>query len=199
MASHEQGGELGADQLFSRLYGELHRMARRQVWRSGRSGPLGPTTLLHEAYLDISGREGVVEFPDRDRFLAYAAKVMRSLVIDFVRSRRTQKRGGSVEILPLSLANGAELRDPVELSRIGAAVDALALEDPELAELVDLKFFCGFSFAEIGALRGVAERTVQRHWLKARIYLHRALSETSPPARPWQDGCATRSAQRVSG
>lgn len=177
IASAEQGDRSAADALFSTLYSELHRLARRQLARSGPGVTIGVTTLLHEAYLDISKRDAAV-FPDRARFLAYAARVMRGLIIDYARSRQAQKRGGGFEITALV----SEIADPVaderDLSRISAALDELAAVDESLAQVVDLKFFCGFSLAEIAAMRGVSERTVQRHWEKARIYLYRTVRDT---------------------
>jgi RNA polymerase sigma factor (TIGR02999 family) len=169
-----------ADALFDTLYAELHRQARRELARQGRPvAGLGVTTLLHEAYLTISGREGMV-FPDRPRFMAYAARVMRGLIIDDVRRRQSQKRGALFEITSLGTDQAENIADAQELSRIGDALDELATVDAELAEIVDLKFFCGFSFAEIAAMRGVSERTVQRNWEKGRIYLHRTITEPTP-------------------
>jgi RNA polymerase sigma factor (TIGR02999 family) len=171
IASAEGGDRAAADALFGALYAELRRMASRQLSRSPGHITLGTTTLLHEAYLDIAGREGVV-FPDRGRFMAYAARVMRGLIIDYARSRKAQKRGGEFEITSLDADVADPAADPAELTKIGQALDELAAADPPLAQVVDLKFFCGFSFAEIAAMQGVSERTVQRHWEKARIYLH---------------------------
>lgn len=174
ITSTERGDTSAANELFAALYSELHRLASRQLARNAGGVTLGTTTLLHEAYLDIAGREGA-RFPDRGRFMAYAAKVMRGLVIDYARSRRALKRGGEFTIVSLADEAGAGAADEKELSQIGRALDALARVDPSLAEIVDLKFFCGFSFAEIAALRGVSERTVQRRWDKARLYLHRTI------------------------
>ena len=166
-----------AEALFATLYTELHGLARRQLARNA-GVSLGASSLLHEAYLDMSQRAGAV-FPDRARFMAYAARVMRSLIIDHARSRRTRKRDGALEISGLELSELEGAVDGRELEQIGAALDELATLEPALAQVVDLKYFCGFSFAEIAAMQGVTERTVQRHWAKARIYLHQALSETS--------------------
>ena len=177
IASSERGDRSAADELFSALYAELHRLARRQLAREGGEGTLGTTTLLHEAYLDISRREGVM-FPDRGRFMAYAAKVMRGLIIDYARNRRAQKRGGGFELTTFEEESGGAAADERGLVEISGALDDLAGVDPPLAELVDLKFFCGFSFPEIAAMHGVSERTVQRHWEKARIYLHRSIRKT---------------------
>jgi RNA polymerase sigma factor (TIGR02999 family) len=107
--------------------------------------------------------------------MGYAARVMRGLIIDHARDRQAQKRGGQFEITSLGTDAGENVVDDRELRQISEALDELAKSDPPLAELVDLKFFCGFSFAEIGAMRDVSERTVQRNWEKARIYLHRSL------------------------
>jgi RNA polymerase sigma factor (TIGR02999 family) len=179
IAGAERGDRSAADALFAQLYSELHRLAQRQLARRGGGVTIGVTTLLHEAYLDMAGRDGAV-FPDRARFMAYAARVMRGLIIDYARGRRAQKRGGSFEITSLDDEVARPPADERELSRISAALDELATVDASLAQVVDLKFFCGFSFQEIAALRGVSERTVQRHWEKARIYLHRSLGTMGP-------------------
>jgi RNA polymerase sigma factor (TIGR02999 family) len=168
----ENGDNAAADTLFSTLYSELHRLAKRELARWGTPASLSVTTLLHEAYLDIAAREGQ-SFPDRARFMGYATRVMRGLIIDHARSRNAIKRGGQFEITSLKTDSGENLVDAKELSAISDALDQLAKVDPKLAELVDMKFFCGFSFAEIAALEKLSERTVQRRWEKARIYLHR--------------------------
>ena len=165
-----------ADALFNELYSELHRLARRELHRQGSIGGLGVTTLLHEAYLSISEKHGVA-FVDRARFMGYAARVMRGLIIDDVRRRRSQKRGGLFAITSLRTFHVENVADPNSLVRISDALDELAQVDPDLAEVIDLKFFCGLSFAEIAALRGVSERTIQRNWEKGRLYLHHALGD----------------------
>ncbi len=176
--SSESGDRSAADALFASLYSELHRLAKRQLARQGPSVTLSATTLLHEAYLNIAGREGA-SFPDEGRFMAYAAKVMRGLIIDYARSRQAQKRGGGFEITTLGDAAAEAVADESELVRISVALDGLASVDASLAEVVDLKFFCGFSFAEIAAMRDLSERTVQRRWEKARIYLHREIQQAA--------------------
>ena len=174
ISSTECRDRSAADSLFAALNSELHRLAQRQLVRGGAGVTLGATTLLHEAYLDISQPEAAV-FPDSGRFMAYAAKVMRGLIIDYARRRQARKRGGGFPITTLGDEAGDEPASEKELVQIGEALDELSALDPSLAQIVDLKFFCGFSFAEIAALRGVSERTVQRHWDKARIYLHRTI------------------------
>jgi RNA polymerase sigma factor (TIGR02999 family) len=171
-----------ADGLFSTLYSELHRLARRELNRRGRIGCLGVTTLLHEAYLSISGTDGTV-FVDHARFMAYAARVMRGLIIDDVRRRQSEKRGGLFEITSLDLDHVDSVSNPRVLTQIGDALDELATVDPNLAAVIDLKFFCGFSFAEIAAMRGVSERTIQRNWEKGRLYLYHSIGSSAHSSR----------------
>ena len=170
----EQGDRPAAEALFSALYSELHRLAKRELARQGLPASLSATTLLHEAYLDMAARDGP-SFPDRARFMGYAARVMRGLVIDHARERHAQKRGGLFEITSLDTEAMENAADHRELVQISEALDELVKVEPALAEVVDLKFFCGFSSAEIGAMRDVSERTVQRNWERARIYLHRKI------------------------
>jgi RNA polymerase sigma factor (TIGR02999 family) len=169
----EQGDNSAADALFTALYSELHRIAKRELGRQGFPMSLGATTLLHQAYIEMSSKEGI-SFPDRGRFMGYAGRVMRGLIVDHARRRSAQKRGGQFELT--SVETGIEQASIGKaLSVISDALDELAKIEPSLAELVDLKFFCGLTFAEIAAIRGTSERTVQRQWEKARIYLHRAI------------------------
>jgi RNA polymerase sigma factor (TIGR02999 family) len=112
--------------------------------------------------------------------MRYAARVMRGLIVDHVRSRRAIKRGGQFEFTSFDVEDVAERAvDSGELTRISEALDALERTDATLVEIVDLKFFCGFSFAEIAAMRGISERTVQRRWEMARLYLHRCIAGSS--------------------
>jgi RNA polymerase sigma factor (TIGR02999 family) len=175
----ERGDSSAAEPLFAALYSELHRLAKRELARQGAPLSLSATTLLHEAYLDIAARSGP-SFPDRARFMGYAARVMRGLIIDHVRSRRAVKRGSEFEITSLEHDDVENPADAKELSAISDALDQLAKVEPELAELVDFKFFCGFSFSEIAALQKLSERSVQRKWEKARIYLHRSIRADLP-------------------
>ncbi len=170
------GDPSAAAALFAALYEELHdRLARRELARNGYA-TLGTTTLLHEAYLNIADREGV-HFASRSHFLGYAARAMRGLTIDYVRRRRALKRGGEFHIYGAD-DEVAETEGAAEsLERLSAALDALAATEPDLSQLVDLHFFCGFTFAEVAELRGVSERTVRRHWRSARLLLHQAMQD----------------------
>lgn len=178
----ERGESPTRHALFAALYVDLHRLARRELRRSGPSVTLSPTTLLHEVYLNLHNREGV-QFPDRAHFLAYASRAMRGLMIDYARSRQTLKRGAAFQITSLQADEHGQAADPAELQRLGDAIDRLAAVEPRLAQVVDLKFFGGFSFADIGAMWGLSERTVQRDWEKARLFLGRALADQDDASR----------------
>ena len=175
--SHKQAGS--TDLLFSTLYAELHLMAKRELARRIAPATVSVTTLLHEAYVNLAGR-AQVQFPDHAHFCGYVACVMRGLIIDHARNRTALKRGGGSEITALTTDVSENGADAKQLTVLGDVLNHLAKIEPELAEVVDLKFFCGLSFVEIAALQNVVERTVQRRWEKARLYLYSQLHESCP-------------------
>ena len=137
--------------------------------KQGSGSYLSATTLLQEAYLEMSPKDGAI-FPDGARFMGYAARGMRGLMIEHARRRSAQKRGGRFEIT----SAGGDIQnrpDHHELTRISDALDELAKSDAALAEIVDLKFFCGLYSPRSQPW----ERTAQRQWEKARSYLHPAI------------------------
>jgi len=164
------------DTLFVELYGELKRLADAHARRFDGQITLSATALVHEAYLQFADG-GTRRFESRAHFLAYASRAIRGILIDYSRNRHALKRGGDFHFTSLSDADAASAQqnDGVDLEALGAALDALAALDPRLAEVVDLHFFCGFSFAEIAAQRAVSERTVLRDWKKARLLLGQSL------------------------
>jgi RNA polymerase sigma factor (TIGR02999 family) len=175
-AEAHPGGSAAADELFASLYRELHALAEHQLRRGDSNLTLSTTTLLHEAYLKLSAQSSAT-FDSQARFLAYASRAMRRLVIDFSRRRRARKRGGAFELVA---AEGAEAAPAdgggaEELDRLSDGLDTLARIEPALAELVDLHFFAGFALVDIARMRQVSERTVQRDWRKARLLLFRAV------------------------
>jgi RNA polymerase sigma factor (TIGR02999 family) len=171
MVERAEAGDAGSRDA---LYAELHAIAESHLRRSHGQLTLGATTLLHEAYLDLNSRSRVV-FPDQRHFLKYASRAMRGLLIDYVRAKRAQKRGGEITFVAISDQNIGVTGAASSIETLGHALDELGQLDPALAELVDLKFFCGFSFGEIAAMRGVSQRTIERDWAKARVLLHDAL------------------------
>jgi RNA polymerase sigma factor (TIGR02999 family) len=162
--------------LFASLYAELRRLAARELRRYP-STDVSPTTLVHEAYLNLSQRAGA-QFADDGKYLGYVARAMRGVLIDSFRRHQAVKRGSEFKLVELNTQIREELSDDQSLMRLSTALDDLAQHEPGLAELVDLKYFCGFSFAEIAKLRGVSERTVQRDWQKVRLLLYQDLNDT---------------------
>lgn len=170
-------GDSGAlDRLVSRVYDQLHVIARRELARDGRRATLQTTGLLHEAYLKLVD-QGRVDVQDRAHFMALAATAMRHIVIDFARARRTKKRGG--EWRRVSLAD--ELM-PTEdaLDRMLAVDEALRRldrYDERLSKVVECRFFGGLTVAETAAALDTSPRTVDRAWRKAKAWLYREIRE----------------------
>src|SRR6188508_3079963 len=131
----EAGDPAARDALFASLYSELHTLAQFHLQRSGGQLTMGATTLLHEAYLDLNRRSGVA-FPDRLRFLKYASRAMRGLVIDYIRARRAQKRGGEITFVSVLDENVGTAAVAASVEALGLALDELWHLDPSLSELV---------------------------------------------------------------
>jgi RNA polymerase sigma factor (TIGR02999 family) len=169
------GDTAAADQVVALLYDDLHRVASSRLRHCGDITLLDTTSLVHESYLRLQ-RAGQLDFADRKHFLAYAAKVMRSIVIDTVRARLAERRGGQVVHVPLE-ADGAEAvaTDDEDMLRVHEALDELSHLDARLGRVVEMRYFGGLSESEIADCLGVTERTVQRDWQKARLLLHAAL------------------------
>jgi RNA polymerase sigma factor (TIGR02999 family) len=172
-----QGDGEAADRLFALLYGDLRRLARSRLRNSGEMTLLDTTALVHESFLRFR-HVGALDFPDRDHFLAYAARVMRAVVVDMVRARQAQRRGSgqSQEVtLEVEVVDAAARQHDQEVLRVHEALADLASVEPRLAQVVELRYFGGLSEAEAAAVLGVTERTVQRDWQKARLFLSLAL------------------------
>ena len=170
----QDGDRQAADQVMSLLYADLRRISRSRLARSGELS-LNPTDLVHESWLRLSAGQ-VQDFPDRRRFLAYAARVMRSVVIDHVRARQAERRGGDALFVTLDtgVADLPPQRDD-EILRVHEALEALAAQDARLAQVVEMRYFGGLTEPEIAAALEITERTVQRDWKKARIFLSMAM------------------------
>lgn len=169
-------GDAGAaSQVVSLLYRELQQLARSRLRRSGDITLLDTTALVHEGYLRWQRAQGL-SFPDRRHFFAYAAQAMHSVVVDWVRARQSERRGGGAEHLPLDTAVLAgATAPPDEILRVHEAMADLAATDARLAAVVQMRYFAGLADAEIAEALGLTERTVQRDWQKARLLLSLAL------------------------
>lgn len=165
------------DQLFAAAYPELRRLARSRLRGGGRDAVLDTTALVHESYLRLTRGAGTA-FPDRTRFLVYAGKAMRSIIVDIVRERQTDRRGNGAAHLTLTGGGAHELPQPggeAHILRVNEALEQLARLDPRMAQVVEMKYFAGLTETEIGQALGVTDRTVRRDWEQARLFLAEVL------------------------
>ena len=169
-------GDLAArDELFAAAYSELRKLARSRLRDGGRNTFLETTALVHESYLRFL-KVGELRIEDRRAFFGYASKIMRSVIIDSVRERQAQRRGGELTELTLDTQVSAELPSgEAEVLPVHEALLALEQAEPRLAQVVEMRYFGGYSELEIAEVLGVTERTVRRDWEKARLLLMSAL------------------------
>jgi RNA polymerase sigma factor (TIGR02999 family) len=174
-----QGEREALGRLYELLYPELRRLAHSRVRRSGDLTLLDTTSLVHESYLRFE-KSGALKIGDRAQFMAYAAKVMRSVVVDVIRSRQTERRGGDAEHIELDEAQEAHAvpaADPRESEalRVHESLEELAAIDARLVQVVEMRYFAGMTEPEIASVLGLTVRTVARDWEKARLFLHACL------------------------
>ena len=171
----QAGDSEARDSLFAIAYGELHRLSQGRLRRGGRNTLLDTTSIVHEAYLRFL-RTTQLRAEDRRAFFAYAAQVMRSVIVTSARERLAGKRGGDQAPLTLSTSIAASIpQDEEVILHVHQALEALEQADPRLAQVAQMRYFGGYSEMEIAETLGVTERTVQRDWEKARLILAAAL------------------------
>ena len=172
-ANHGDTGALNG--IFSALYPELHALARARLRRNAPLTLLDTTALLHESYLRLV-KVGALKVENRAHFLAYAARTMHSIVVDFARARLAERRGGGTDDLVLDTEIAANAHEAeTEIVRVHEALTELAAVDPRIVQVVEMRYFGGMTEEEIGAALGITERTVRRDWEKARLLLAIAL------------------------
>lgn len=163
-----------ADHLFEVLYAELRAAARRQLARGRPGETLNTTALVHEAYLKLIHADPS-RCNDRGHFFALAARAMRQIAIDHARRAAAEKRGGEVVVVPLDDLDVPDLSRPGDLLVLEQALERLETVDPELARLVELRFYAGLTVEETADVLGVSSRTIKRDWRKARAFLFDAI------------------------
>lgn len=167
--------EHGADTMFDAAYRELRQLARARLRSGGRNTLLDTTALVHESY-ERMVKAGEVRFPDRPRFLVYAGRVMRSIIVDFARQRQAERHGGKAAHVTFTEEHGDGAAYPEdEIVRVHEALDGLARVDPRMAQVVEMRYFAGLTEVEVAQALGVTDRTVRRDWEQARLFLADAL------------------------
>ena len=167
----------GADkspELSAQTYRQLRVLARARLRSGGRETLLDTTALVHEAYLRIAGVE--MSSLEQRSFFTYASRTMRSVIVDFVRKRQAECRGGDALIVTLTGALAEQQPAAADdIMRVHEALEALAGVDARLAQVVEMRYFAGLSEPEIAHALDISERTVRRDWEKARLLLSRVL------------------------
>ena len=175
LAAARQGDAQAAGAAFALLYDDLHRLARSRLRQHQQMTVLDTTALVHECYLKLAGQHDLA-LADRHHFFAYAARVMRSVIVDFARARLAGRRGGDADHVVLDTELSDKLAAPEnDVLRVHEALEVLAQADARLAQIVELRYFGGLSESEIAEVLGLSERTVRRDWDKARLLLTAAL------------------------
>lgn len=181
LRSVSKGDSSALGELYESLYPELRRIAQVALYRQGRADSMHTTMLVHESFLRLQGNNEL-QLNDRKHFFAYAAKTMRHLIIDQAREQMAQWRGGGVEHVTFDTALvDQSAPDPSQPLRVDEALTALEAVDPDLAALVEMRYFGGYTEVEVAELLDISERTVRRRWDKARAWLLVALTD-SPQA-----------------
>jgi RNA polymerase sigma factor (TIGR02999 family) len=171
----EKGDADAADALFAATYADLRKLARARLRGGGRHTLLDTTSLVHESYLRFA-RAGRLRLEDRLHFMRWAGRVMRSVIVDFVRHRQAERRGAGAERVTLTTGIGhLPTAGEQEILRVHEALDGVALLNARMAQVVEMRYFGGMTEPEIAEALGVTDRTVRRDWEKARLLLREAL------------------------
>ena len=180
MTQEEWPGSRDDEALYRVAYDELKRIASRQLRAAGGVPTLSTTELVHEAYLKLhSGAPA--DWEGRAHFFGAASRAMRQVLVDFARRRRAAKRGGGDARVSLTDQDAALELELDDILAVDEALDRLAALDERLRRIVEMRFFGGFSERDIAEALGVTTRTVERDWLKARLFLLRELNPGHGP------------------
>ena len=174
-----RGGDKAAlDALMPLVYDELRRLARHYLQRERADHTLQSTALVHEAYARLIGQNSP-DWQNRAHFFGVAAQLMRQILVDYARSHRAAKRGGSVCKLPLDDADSHASKADIDVIALDDALQSLAKLDPQQSRVVELRFFAGLSIEDTSEVLGLSPSTVKRDWNTARVWLYRELDRTA--------------------
>jgi RNA polymerase sigma factor (TIGR02999 family) len=171
----EQGDQAALEKLLPAVMGELRHLAKRHMRRENPGHTLQTTALINEAYIKLVGQNRV-HWENRNHFYAIAAQCMRRVLLDYAKARGREKRGGNAEHVPLSSAMLMSAVQSKELLALDAALNKLAAEDERKSQVVEFRYFGGYSVQEVSAILGISETTVARDWRLARAWLRREMN-----------------------
>ena len=174
---------LSPNELYPLVYEELKRIAHHQLQARDTSATLSTTELVHEAFFKLAAPSSA-QWEGRAHFFGAAARAMRQVLVEFARRRGAAKRGGAQTPVSLSDAHGAFQVELDQILSLNSALERLSAADERLARIVELRFFAGLPESQVAEILGVTTRTVERNWLKARLFLLRELDPDSPGRLP---------------
>ncbi len=180
LSAIDQGDPHAAEKLLPLVYDELRKLAAAKLAQEKPGQTLQATALVHEAYLRLVGNESDVHWNSRGHFIAAAAEAMRRILVDNARHKKTEKHGGQRKRIDLSQAEPMTDADLDSLLDLDQVLTALAVEDPEAAEVAKLRLFAGLSVEEAAQALGKSRANAYREWAYARAWLHARL-RTDPP------------------
>ena len=178
LAEWSQGDPDALERLMPLVFEDLRQLARKHFRREPEGHTLQPTALVHEVYVRLVGQRKV-EWQNRAQFFAFAAMLMRRILVDHAKARRTAKRGGKVQKLPLDETLVAAAGTDVDLVALDQALTALEAIDPRQARVVELRYFVGLTQEEVADVLDISVSTVKREWNTARLWLLQRLKEPS--------------------
>ena len=177
LSAIEQGDAQAGEQLLPLVYDELRKLAARRLAHEKPGQTLAPTELVHEAYLRLVDVEKAARWDSRGHFFAAAAEAMRRILLNHARDKKRLKRGGERRRIDLDQVEIALDGSDEQLIALDEALAILAVEDPQAAQLVNLRFFAGLTLKDAAAALGLAMRTAERQWAYARAWLYARLRE----------------------
>jgi RNA polymerase sigma factor (TIGR02999 family) len=181
LSAIEHGDPAAAEQLLPLVYDELRRLAAAKLAQEKPGQTLQATALVHEAYLRLVDTEQAQRFNSRGHFFAACAEAMRRILVENARRKGSLKHGGACRRLDLEEAATCAHEAGAELLSLSEALDLLAAEDPNKAELVKLRHFAGLSVQEAADVLGISRATADRWWAYAKVWLYCALSGEGKP------------------
>jgi RNA polymerase sigma factor (TIGR02999 family) len=177
LSAIERGDSGAAEKLLPLVYNELRALAAAKLVNEKPGQTLSATALVHEAYLRLVGNSSAERWDNRGHFFAAAAEAMRRILVENARRKRRDKHGGNLVRVDANALDLVSTTSDESLLAIDAALDGLAQEDPEAAELVKLRFFAGFSISEAAQILGTSRTNAYVQWAYARAWLRCAVKD----------------------